>query len=226
MADAETRKPSVAICIPSGENWKGATAFATLCLGINSAETLNLCPVNVRGTDTAHARNQMVRMVREQAVDWLLWIDADMVFPPDALLRLIAHDRDIVGADYRLRAPPYPKIGLAINPDDPAGPPRQLSPEDDAVTTGLVERAVLGLGLLLVRASVFTEEGPWFMRGWLAQNARSDNPDGFTTEDSFFCAYARHRGFKVWCDLDLSAEVLHVGEMMVPWALGGARARS
>lgn len=219
MADARAR-PSVALCIPSGENWKGATAFAALCLGIASDMHVNLCPINVRGTDTAHARNQMVRMAREQGVDWTLWIDADMVFPPAALLRLLAHDKDIVGADYRLRTPPYPKIGLAIDPANPQGPALQLSAADEAITTGLVERAVLGLGLLLVRTSVFTEDGPWFMRGWLPQNTRSDNPDGFTTEDSFFCAYARHRGHRVWCDLDLSAEVLHVGEMMVPWQLG------
>ena len=216
-------KPRVAICIPSGENWKGATAFATLCLGIRSSEEVDLCPVNVRGTDTADARNKMVRMVREEGVDWTLWIDADMVFPPDALLRLLARERDIVGADYRLRFPPYPKIGLTVNPDDPMGPPRHLTAADEAITTGLVERAILGLGMLLVRSSVYTDDGPWFMRGWLGQNARSDNPDGFTTEDSFFCTYARARGFKVWCDLDLSAEVLHVGEMMVPWKLGGAR---
>lgn len=223
-AGGRAARPTVALCIPSGESWKGATAFAALCLGILSAEAVNLCPINVRGQDTAEARNQMVAMALQEGADWLLWIDADMVFPPDALIRLLAHDRDIVGADYRLRAPPYPKIGLAVNPDDPLGAPLQLSAVEDAVTTGLVKRAVLGLGLLLVRASVFSgAPGPWFVRGWLPDNARSDNPFGFTTEDSVFCAMARARGIDVWCDLDVSADVLHVGEMMVPWQLGGKR---
>lgn len=211
-------KPRVALCIPSGSAWMGATAYSVLCLGIASGEEFDLLPINLRGHDTAEARNTMVRAALENDADWLLWIDADMDFPADSLRMLMRHDKDIVGADYRRRTPPFPKIGLAVNPADPLGPPLPLTIEEETQSSGLVERAVLGLGLLLVRADVFrTATGPWFARIWNEHAARPDNPFGMTTEDCLFCHASRMRGYKVWCDLDLSAHVRHVAEFAVQW---------
>jgi hypothetical protein len=42
--------------------------------------------------------------------DWLLWLDADMDFPADALIRLLRHNVDIVGGDYRLRRRASPSL--------------------------------------------------------------------------------------------------------------------
>lgn len=216
-------KPSVAICLPSGTDWKGQTAFDLFCAGVTTGAHVDFKPMNIRGADVAEARNQMTGLAVEHGFDWLWFIDADMKFPPDSLLRLLKHDLDIVGADYRLRTPPFPRIGLVVDPSDPSGTTYMLPPEDEP-KTGLVERALLGLGMLLVRGTVFRDwEPPWFARIWDMRNARSDNPRGFGTDDAFFLANARHRGFKVWCDLDLSAEVEHIGEMSVPWNLGGRK---
>ena len=215
--------PSVAICLPSGADWKGQTAFDLFCAGVRSGAHVDFKPMNIRGADVAEARNQMAGMAIEHRFDWMWFLDADMAFPPEALLRLLAHDVDIVAADYRLRTPPFPRIGLVVDPRDPSGQ-TYMPPRDDEPKTGLVDRALLGLGMMLVRTSVFDGwDPPWFARIWDVRNARPDNPRGFGTDDAFFCANARHRGFKVWCDLDLSADVHHVGEMMVPWVLGGGR---
>lgn len=218
-------KPRVAICIPSGRTWEGGFGFAVFCLGVASCDQVELLPMTVRGHDTSEARNKMVLAALDHfdhhpmdpENDWILWIDADMDFPADSLLRLLKHNVDAVGADYRLRNPPYPKIGLKVNPDDPLGEPLQLTPEDDAAG-GLAERAVLGLGLMLVRAKIFRlAPGPWFARTWNPKNARPGNPFGMVTEDCLFSAGLRARGFTVWCDLDLSAHVLHIAEISVPW---------
>lgn len=211
--------------MPSGENWKGQTGFDLFCLGVRTGPHADLIPMNVRGSDPAEARNGMAEMALTHGIDWMLWIDADMAFPPEALLRLLAHDVDIVGADYRLRTPPHPRIGLVVDPEDPTGQTYMNPPGDgNDRATGLAERALLGLGFLLTRASVFDGWGPpWFARVWDMRNARSDNPRGFGTDDAFFCVNARHRGFKVWCDLDLSNDVHHVTESLVPWVLGGKR---
>lgn len=200
-------KPRVAICIPSGDTWKSLTALHTMALGIYSVPYANLLPINVRTQDTAESRNQMVRAALKHGAEWFLWIDADMVFPADALVRLLRRGVDIVGADYRRRSPPYPRIGKPIG----------------LTENGMVEVTMIGLGLLLVRAGVLRRMGePPFVRAWILDQASSDNPSGFSTEDGYLCGHARHLGYKVWCDLDLTAEVGHICEAPVPWDLSPA----
>ncbi len=198
-------------------------AFQATCLAIASAPHVDLIPINIRGEDTAQGRNRLVRLALEGNADWVLWIDADMIFPPEALLRLLAHDRDIVGVDYRLRAPPFKRIGLFMHDDDPKRHTRVPRAQAQARQSGLIEMAMLGLGLILVRANVFRKlPSPWFGRTWVKEHATPDNPDGFSTEDTYFCNVARHYGYPIWCDLDLSAQVQHIGEACVPWRMPGA----
>ncbi len=198
----------VALCIPSGDTWKALTAFHLMSLGAYTAPSTTLMPINVRTQDTAESRNQMTAAALEEGADWLLWIDADMVFPPDGLIRLLAHDKDIVGADYRRRAPPYPRIGKLV---DAHAPDR-----------GLVEVSMLGLGFMLIRANVLRRmERPWFLRMWLLEHATPDNPSGFSTEDGYFCGHARYLGYQVWADMDLSREVGHIAEAPISWNLSG-----
>lgn len=54
------------------------------------------------GANISGARNKVVRnFLDEHTAEWLLWIDSDMVFPPDSLDRLVAaadsDERPIVG---------------------------------------------------------------------------------------------------------------------------------
>lgn len=195
-------------------------AFQALCMGIHSAAEVDIIPLGASGDDTAQARNNLTRWALKEHADWLLWLDNDMVFPPDLLLRLLAHERDIVGVDYRRRSPPYARIGLVLHADDPKGLPMFKGEVGARATTGLVERAMLGLGCFLVRASVFEAlPAPWFARVWTREHVSADNPDGFATEDSYFCSCARAADYRIWCDLDLSAQVRHVGEAAVPWIM-------
>ena len=221
----EHRKPRVALCIPAYDSWKAEMGFDLLRLAIYSAPQVELTASFIRGQDTSEARNSMVTgfksMPADQAIDAILWIDADMMFPPDALLRLLAHRVPIVGADYRLRMPPFPRIGHWVDPDKPFE--AYVPIPEDAPQTGLDDNmAVLGFGLILTHMRVFDNPQwprPWFIRTWMANAVRSDNPSGFSTEDSIFCTMARAAGFKIHCDLDLSAEVSHIGQMAVPWNL-------
>lgn len=54
------------------------------------------------GTNVAHQRNQLVRKFLETGIEWLLFVDDDMVFEPDTLDQLLAAadpvERPIVGA--------------------------------------------------------------------------------------------------------------------------------
>jgi hypothetical protein len=219
------RKPRVGLAIPAYNMWYPEMGHAALCMAIYSAPMVDLTPAFMRGQDTSQARNNMVRgfqAVRPE-LDFILWIDADMTFPPDALVRLLNHKAPIAGADYRLRMPPFPRIGMHPNPDDPFAAYVPIPP--DAPTSGVDDNmAVLGFGLMLTHMSVYKAyPPPWFLRTWNPKAAREDNPDGFSTEDSVFCTMARLAGIKIACDLDLSKEVCHIGQMSVPWEMKNGR---
>lgn len=135
-------------------------------------------------------------MALERAVDHLLFLDSDMVFPRETLRRLLAHDLDIVGATYTKRVPPYPTLG-ALLPDAPR----------ERIDQGLVEMLHLPTGCLLIRASVFQDlSKPWF-------RFETDEEAGVIRgEDYVFCERARAAGHRVWCDLVLSHDIGHLGQ--------------
>jgi hypothetical protein len=189
---------------------------------IHASQHVNIIPITLNGSDTAEARNYMTAMALDQKADWLLWLDADMTFPPETLIRLLNRGVPVVGADYRRRGPPHDRIALMLQPDDAPGPKNYE--DGDGPSTGIVERAMLGLGVFLAHSEVFKKiEPPWFIRYWNLDHARPNNPWGFGTEDSFICARARAAGFQIWCDMDLSAEVGHLAEATVPFHLGAPK---
>ena len=74
----------------------------------------NVSWISVPGTLVDRARNQAaMQMLKNPAYQWLLFVDGDCVFPPEALMRLLGyayHENpaaDVVGAYNVLRGEPY-----------------------------------------------------------------------------------------------------------------------
>jgi hypothetical protein len=125
--------------------------------------------------------------------DYILWMDADHTFPPDALNRLLAWNAAVVGANYPRRNTGEP-TAVALN-----GTPLPFE------MTGPVEVRSLGLGLCLVDAKVFRSLPKPFFR---IEHAAEDVP---ISEDYYFCHKARAAGVRIFVDADLSREVGHIG---------------
>ena len=74
---------------------------------------------------------QVHHIPKPMSADEILWVDTDMQFPEDALLRLLAHDKDIVGCNYRTRTPPYACAGIYQNgvmaPGEPHNPAQNFA---------------------------------------------------------------------------------------------------
>src|SRR5215469_10900639 len=101
--------PKVAICMPYHRFVDGPTAMCAMQLGFHAARWVSALVIQSTGCYVEDNRNGAVEFALQTGIDfdWFMWIDADMEFPPDTLTRLIAHNRDIVGANYRVRTPPY-----------------------------------------------------------------------------------------------------------------------
>lgn len=192
------KSPLVGVCIPTGPFMYAATANSIHCQAIESTyKGIRQIVASLEGFDPAWGRNFATRKLLDANVDFILFIDPDMVFPANAMWRLLDHDLDIVGCDYRRRGPPFDVLG-------------QYNEEMPQEKTGLVERLFLGLGLILMKAHVFkVVEEPWFERKYVKNQ--------LYTEDYTFGKKAFEKGFKTMCDLDLTKEVYHLGHNFVGW---------
>lgn len=167
---------------------------------------IKLAMLQNKGTIIPQQRATLVRMAMETEATHVLWIDSDMRFPKDALLRLLEHQQPIVAANYSTRRQPI----LPTAEDQDRG---YLFTPDDA--DGLVQVTRCGMGLMLVDMAVYqTMPQPWFVIGF----NKKDNE--YSGEDFFFCHRSKQYGFKTMIDQDLSKEVRHAGEM--EWTSGHA----
>lgn len=144
-------------------------------------------------------RTNGVKVALEMDVDYLFFVDSDVMVPPQSIVQLMSHGKDVVGASYCQRRLPYKLVHTDLD-----GEVGKLAPTD----TGIREVARMPTGCLLIDMNVFRHpdaEDPYF---------RMNYPGGgrIVSEDNFFCDTARKNGFSVWLDCDLTREVTHLGQ--------------
>jgi hypothetical protein len=157
MADIRKQmptRPKIAIAVPSGRTWEATTANCVAALAAHSAISgIEVCLLNVQSSQISHSRNMTVELALKENCQFIFWIDSDMKFPPDTLLNLLRHNKDIVGATYNRRTPPYSTLGKL----------KGDRPSDDALRGGLHEALVMPGGMMLVATSVYKKlSWPWY----------------------------------------------------------------
>lgn len=153
----------------------------------------------------SRARNLLVRDFLDSECTELLFIDSDINFEPDAILRLMAWgsdpDKGIVAAPPRVR-----DTNLRYITD--------LDYDDNGNITmngmGLVRAERVATAFMWVNRNVFTD-----LIGahpeWEYYDTRADKklsavfdfkvtPEGYSGEDFLFCDRAREAGYEVWID--------------------------
>ncbi|MBV9834245.1 MAG: hypothetical protein JO055_07570 [Alphaproteobacteria bacterium] len=180
----------VAICIPSGEMVHAEFALSLAAI-VGSTRVAKISLWNQRSAVLPESRNRLVRDALKAKATHLLWLDSDMVVPPFALDRLLAHREPIVGATYAKRAPPHEIVGRA-----------PLDQSD--VPAGLTAMHYMGFGCVLIDASVFVAvPGPWFDLDLRAEPQ--------VHEDRWFFREAIACGYRVLCDDWLTTQLGHIG---------------
>ena len=141
---------NVAICIPHGANIPVKFSLHLKLLEVHTLVTLPDLMIHYIEIDThvvSLARHNIVLKCNEAAVDYLFWLDDDVLPPADALVRLLAHQKQFVSGLYFAREFPhrpqiYERVGTAFQ--------TMHSYEE-----GLVEVGAVGHGCCLVHKTVY-----------------------------------------------------------------------
>jgi hypothetical protein len=160
-----------------------------------------------RSTVLQRCRNTLAKAAADWGANYLLWIDADHWFPPDALLRLLSHNRPVVGVNCPRRMEPTGPTAVSLDGN------LIWTTEELAREEKLEQVAHPGLGLCLVDMNVI-------------KTLRAPGPDGkpiplfamemlgeglqVIAEDVFFFRRVNAAGFSVWVDHALSWQIGHV----------------
>jgi hypothetical protein len=197
------KPPKVAVCCPSGDQVASLFChdFARMMgFTIRNRPEIDLMSLFMPGSLIPKQREALAEEVLQTDYTHLLWLDTDMRFPPDTILRMLNHHKRIVAANYVERRPPFKPVAF---PQLQRASTRLYTEE---TSTGLVEVQAVGTGVMMVETDVFRQlPRPWFCVGWVKETQE------FVGEDVFFCETARRNGEHIWLDHDLSKEVGHVG---------------
>lgn len=159
----------------------------------------------INGTYIDRSRAEIVRGAVLWGATHILWLDSDMLFPPDTAHRLLKRNVDIVGVNYAGRRFPHHPVTFKTLPElhDESKATKCYTYED---STGLEEVAAIGFGVVLTRINIFEKIVPEDFR-------TGPDPDKgiYVGEDVSFCLAAHRHGYKVYVDHDLSHEIGHRG---------------
>lgn len=152
------------------------------------------------------SRNKLSQFALRNEVDYVLWLDSDMTFPPDMIERMLKHlenGKDIVTGVYYRRTKPYSPVlfsEIKCDGDDSSWKGFNDYPSDE-----LFEIAGSGFGCVMMKAEVLTdmyvEHHDWF------------SPIGHFGEDLSFFIRANELGYKTWCDPTIQCG--HVGHVII-----------
>ena len=155
--------------------------------------------IATQGYHIAENRNFIAVQAVRKECDYLFFVDDDMVFPPDTLERLLAHNKDIVGVAY------HPRFEIDMDTTKRLDETHIMTLEKEGSPKELFECKGVGTGVMLIDTKVFHKiKQPWFKI--------TNHDSGYTTqgEDWWFCERAREAGYGVWCDPTL--KIGHIGD--------------
>ena len=189
----------ILIAIPTNRNIEAETFKS-----IYDLFTPNGCEVVFQyfwGYQVDQVRNLIAHWTIQNNFDYLFCVDSDIAFPPDTLIRLMNHQKDIVSGVYIQRIPG--RHTIEIMRKNSTGGVTHVD-WNDIKGQGLVPIDGCGFGCVLIDTKVLRAiPYPHFLYHSAIDHAHT------LSEDVHFCNLARDHGFSLWCDTDIRCE--HIG---------------
>jgi hypothetical protein len=144
-------------------------------------------------------REKLIDEAIKMEADYVLWLDSDMMFPSNVVLKLLAHNKDIVACNYMKRSLPMKTVAYTDLNDWDSWVP--MEPQEE-----LVKVKGIGMGCILMKTEVFRKlEKPYFEFRF-----KEDTKDWFG-EDFILQDKIQKVGYEILVDTMLSMEIKHVG---------------
>jgi hypothetical protein len=206
---ARIRGRRVMICTPTHRSmaWQFTKAYAETWLTLAQYGAAIQGHFVAGSSNLPRARSELARAFLASDCDDMVFIDADMGWNPNAVVRLIASDKEIVAAIGRKR------VDLD-DPKDLAGWCVRLLPGPDLVhdhDMGMIEVEAVGTGMMKISRSALEQirdARPDLQRPDYTRFFWFNEQDG--GEDYEFCRLARSLGLSIW--VDPLIELTHVGD--------------
>lgn len=164
------------------------------------------------------SRHRLVAEAMSWGADYMLWLDADHVFPHDTFCRLWSHGKAIVGVNYPRRSTPTAPTAAY---DDGSEHNKLLYTTQDKAEAGLVEECShMGFGVCLMNMAVFDvlqdhcdATGAEFLPLFLFEPTA--DKVGMVGEDVYFFRKLRAAGLSPFIDHGLSWAIGHLSEVIL-----------
>lgn len=178
----------------------------TQCL-VEMVKTTQAAKVDIEvvydmSTILLNQRENLAKAALDMNAQYALWLDSDMMFPSTTALRLLAHRRPIVAANYMKRSVPLTTVAYSKLGDWESWLP--LESQD-----GMEKVEGIGMGVFMMQTEILHDlKKPWF--------AFEHDENGWHGEDFYFQKALRKAGYDILVDMNLSRQIRHIGQ----WAFG------
>ena len=181
---------------------------APFCQSLAQLKKVGECVLAMKSGSLIYtSRNSLATMAIQMDADYVFWLDSDMVFQPDTLVRMMdtvqKHDIDMLTGLYFRRVPPYSPV-LFDKLEMRTKTVLDWS-EFKSIPEDLFEVGGCGFGCVLVNTEVLIS-----VQG---KHGNMFAPMGNNGEDIAFCIRARDCGYKIICDPSIICG--HVGYSVV-----------
>ena len=201
----------IMICIPFYMEWERARQGCEE-LSLNTEHEFVIEPR--QGTQTYRTRNSFMTERKSSKrfqkplgdYDYFMFIDSDIGFHADDVLKLIEHDLDVVGAPYEAQADNVLEVGVF----DPRVKGK-IGGKYKMESTGLLRVDWIGSGFVLIKSSVFERvEYPWFRHTMVIDGDRQEE----SGEDVGFCLNFALHNIPIHCDFSIKLKhtIRHVSD--------------
>lgn len=194
---SQNKRIKVGVCVPCMETVPIDFAVA-LCQMVSECRMrgVSISIFTSRSSLVEISRDKLVLNAIKYEMDYVFFVDSDMTFPSDCLMKLLERRCDIVCCDASRKK----DAGGTVVKD------KDLKYLDYKTVKGLVEAEWAGTGIMLLKTEIFKKmEKPWFLVEY------DKATDTYLGEDYYMCSKAKALGYKIWCDTTLSLEIGHIG---------------
>lgn len=190
----------VCVAVPHGGTVKGRLMSDLIASLFALRGQIGFVWAEVEGTLGPRNRWLAGQQAIQTGCDYLWLVDNDMAIPADALPRLLAHSKDVIGADYSYRRFPLQSTVKLLNSQGEI----VVADRTSFPAHPFIVHAI-GSGCTLIQVDALRRiPQPWFALEWGADG------DLTKTDDVWFCEQAKKVGIETWCDPAI--EVGHIGD--------------